>query len=87
MQSLMKFLGKVVESLASKKTGGNSQWRIAKLKEKSWPFLWRAPSISIFRYRGGSNLLNFFPKNQLLIPCVILRDVRGVEHEWKGSIR
>jgi hypothetical protein len=83
MQSLLNFLGKVIEPLASKKMGGNSQWRITKLKEKLWPFLWRVPSISPFRYRIGWSLLNFFPKNQFLIPCLILRDVRGAEHKWE----
>jgi hypothetical protein len=31
-------------------------------------------------------LLDFFPKNQFLIPCLILKDVRGVEHKWGGGI-
>jgi hypothetical protein len=87
MESLLEYLAKLNKPLDLKKTGEIIQWRIAKLKERLWPFLWRAPSISPFLYRGGCNLLNFFPKNQFLIPCLILKDVRGVEHKWGGLKR
>jgi hypothetical protein len=53
MKPLFDYLPKLNKPLDLKNPGGINQWRVAKLTKKLWPFLWRAPSISAFRSRGG----------------------------------